>query len=197
MTPSTIFISFLIYTVLLLTISWVTSRNAGSDAYFLGNRQSPWYVVAYGMIGASLSGVTFISIPGDVGATQFSYLVIVMGYLVGYFVIANVLLPLYYRMNLTSIYTYLEHRFGFWAYKSGAFYFLVSRFIGASFRMFLVVNVLQVFVFSAWGIPFWFSVIFFMGLMILYTFRGGIKTIVWTDTLQTTFMLLTVVCLYS
>ena len=193
MTPSTIFISFLIYTVLLLTISWVTSRNAGSDAYFLRNRQSPWYVVAYGMIGASLSGVTFISIPGDVGATQFSYLVIVMGYLVGYFVIANVLLPLYYRMNLTSIYTYLEHRFGFWAYKSGAFYFLVSRFIGASFRMFLVVNVLQVFVFSAWGIPFWFSVIFFMGLMILYTFRGGIKTIVWTDTLQTTFMLLTVV----
>lgn len=193
MTPATIFVSFLIYTALLFTISLITSRNAGSDAFYLGNRQSPWYVVAYGMIGASLSGVTFISIPGDVGATQFSYMVIVLGYLVGYYVIANVLLPLYYRMNLTSIYTYLESRFGFWAYKSGAFYFLLSRFIGASFRMFLVVNVLQIFVFDAWGIPFWGSVIFFMTLMILYTFRGGIKTIVWTDTLQTTFMLATVI----
>lgn len=193
MTPITIFLSFLIYTALLLTISAVTSRNADNDAYFLGNRQSPWYVVAYGMIGASLSGVTFISIPGEVGSTQFSYMVLVLGYLVGYFVIANVLLPVYYRMNLTSIYTYLENRFGFWSYKTGAFFFMISRLIGASFRMFLVVNVLQIFVFDAWGIPFWTSVIFFMLLMILYTYRGGIKTIVWTDTLQTTFMLITVV----
>ncbi|MGM0566478.1 MAG: sodium:solute symporter [Bacteroidota bacterium] len=193
MTPTTIFLSFLVYTVLLFSISFITSRKADNESYYLGNRQSPWYVVAYGMIGASLSGVTFISIPGDVGSTQFSYMMIVMGYLLGYFVIANVLLPVYYRMNLTSIYTYLESRFGFWAYKSGAFYFLLSRFVGASFRMFLVVNVLQVFVFDAWNIPFYGSVIFFMVLMILYTFRGGIKTIVWTDTLQTTFMLATVV----
>ncbi len=193
MTPTTIFLSFLIYTVLLLSISFITSRKADNESFYLGNRQSPWYVVAYGMIGASLSGVTFISIPGDVGSTQFSYMMIVMGYLLGYFVIANVLLPVYYKMNLTSIYTYLESRFGFWAYKSGAFYFLLSRFIGASFRMFLVVNVLQVFIFDAWNIPFYGSVIFFMLLMILYTYKGGIKTIVWTDTLQTTFMLGTVV----
>lgn len=193
MTPLSIFLSFAVYTALLLVISAITSRNADTQSYFLGNRQSPWYVVAYGMIGASLSGVTFISIPGDVGESQFSYMVIVMGYLIGYFVIANVLLPVYYRMNLTSIYTYLESRFGFWSYKTGAFFFLVSRLIGASFRMFLVVNVLQIFVFDAWGIPFWLSVSLFMLLMILYTYRGGIKTIVWTDTLQTTFMLVTVI----
>lgn len=189
MAPATIFISFLIYTGMLFFISYLTSRNSDSDTYFLGNRQSPWYVVAYGMIGASLSGVTFISVPGDVGTNQFSYMVIVFGYLVGYTVIANVLLPVYYRLNVTTIYTYLEQRFGFWSYKTGSFFFLLSRLIGASFRMFLVVNVLQIFVFDAWGIPFWAAVIFFMLLMILYTIRGGIKTIVWTDTLQTTFML--------
>lgn len=189
MAPATIFISFLIYTGMLFFISYLTSRNSDSDTYFLGNRQSPWYVVAYGMIGASLSGVTFISVPGDVGTNQFSYMVIVFGYLIGYTVIANVLLPVYYRMNVTTIYTYLEQRFGFWSYKTGSFFFLLSRLIGASFRMFLVVNVLQIFVFDAWGIPFWAAVIFFMLLMILYTIHGGIKTIVWTDTLQTTFML--------
>lgn len=159
----------------------------------LGNRRSPWYVVAYGMIGASLSGVTFISIPGDVQNTQFSYMVIVLGYLIGYFVIANILLPLYYKLQLTSIYTYLEQRLGFWSYKTGAVFFLISRVIGASFRMFLVVSVLQLFVFDAWGIPFWATVSLFMVLIMLYTFRGGIRTIVWTDTLQTTFMLLAVV----
>jgi len=145
------------------------------------------------MIGASLSGVTFISIPGDVQNTQFSYMVIVLGYLLGYFVIANVLLPLYYKLQLTSIYTYLDERFGFWSYKTGAVFFLISRIIGASFRMFLVVSVLQLFVFDAWGIPFWATVAMFIMLIMLYTFRGGIKTIVWTDTLQTTFMLIAVV----
>ena len=193
MTPTAILSSFLVYTALLFTISFITSRRADNETYFLGNRQSPWYVVAYGMIGASLSGVTFISIPGDVGATQFSYMMIVFGYLIGYYVIANVLLPVYYKLNLTSIYTYLENRFGFWSYKTGAFFFLISRLIGASFRMFLVVNVLQVFVFDIWDVPFWMTVSAFMILMILYTFRGGIKTIVWTDTLQTTFMLVTVI----
>jgi len=145
------------------------------------------------MIGASLSGVTFISIPGDVGNTQFSYMMIVIGYLGGYFVIANVLLPLYYKLNLTSIYTYLDQRFGFSSYITGSVFFLISRVIGASFRMFLVVNVLQIFVFDEWGVPFWLTVTLFMILIWLYTFRGGIKTIIWTDTLQTTFMLVAVI----
>ncbi len=193
MTPFLILSIFLIYTVILFIITWITSRKADHQTYFVGNRISPWYVVAYGMIGASLSGVTFMSVPGWVKDTQFTYLVIVMGYLAGYFVIATVLLPLYYRMNLTSIYTYLEHRFGFWTYKTGAGFFILSRTLGASLRMFLVVNVLHVFVFESWGVPFWISVLIFIALIILYTFKGGIRTIVWTDTLQTTFMLLAVV----
>lgn len=193
MTPTLIFTAFALYTVLLFAVSLITSRRSDNETFMVGNRRSPWYIVAYGMIGASLSGVTFISIPGDVANTQFSYMVIVLGYLLGYYVIANVLLPLYYRLNLTSIYTYLEGRFGFWSYKTGAVFFLVSRIIGASFRMFLVVNVLQLFVFDAWGIPFWATVALFILLIMLYTFRGGIRTIVWTDTLQTTFMLVSVV----
>lgn len=192
MTPTLIFISFIAYTALLFLVSWITSRRATNRTFFIGNKQSPWFVVAYGMVGASLSGVTFISVPGWVGDTQFTYMMVVLGYLVGYFVIARVLLPIYYKLNLTSIYSYLETRFGFWSYKTGAFYFLLSRIIGASFRMFLVVNVLQLFVFDAWGIPFGVTVAFFILLIWLYTFKGGIKTIVWTDTLQTTFMLLAV-----
>jgi len=192
-TPQLILVSFLLYTLLLFVISWFTSRKSNNEAFFLGNRQSPWYVVAYGMIGASLSGVTFISVPGWVGDTQFSYMMVVLGYVLGYIVIATILLPLYYRLNLTSIYTYLQQRFGFWSHKTGSFYFLLSRVIGASFRMFLVVNVLQIFVFDAYHIPFVVTVIIFIALIILYTFKGGIKTIVWTDTLQTTFMLFAVV----
>jgi len=192
-TPLLILESFLIYTGLLFVISYVTSRHANNESYFVGNRQSPWYIVAYGMIGASLSGVTFISIPGEVGNSHFSYMMIVFGYLIGYVVIARVLIPLYYRLNLTSIYSYLEQRFGVSSYKTGAFFFLVSRVIGASFRMFLVVNVLQIFVFDAWNVPFYITVSGFMMLMVLYTYRGGIKTIIWTDTLQTTFMLVTVI----
>ena len=134
-----------------------------------------------------------MSVPGWVGDTQFSYLMVVFGYLFGYFIIATVLMPMYYRLNLTSIYTYLQQRFGFWSYKTGAFFFLLSRSIGASFRMFLVVNVLQIFIFEAWGVPFWVTVLIFIILILLYTFKGGIKTIIWTDTLQTTFMLLAVI----
>jgi SSS family solute:Na+ symporter len=193
MSPTLILGIFLIYTVVLFVITYFTSRKADSHSFFLGNKISPWFVVAYGMIGASLSGVTFMSVPGWVKETQFSYMVVVFGYLFGYFVIALVLLPLYYKLKLTSIYSYLEQRFGFWSYKTGAGFFILSRTLGASLRMFLVINVLQVFVFDAWNIPFWVNVMIFILLIILYTLKGGIRTIIWTDTLQTTFMLLAVV----
>lgn len=189
MSSTLILTCVLAYSALLFVVVWLTSRKADNDSYFIGNRSSPWYVVAYGMIGASLSGVTFMSVPGWVGATQFSYLIVVFGYLAGYTVIATVLLPLYYRMNLTSIYSYLESRFGSSSYKTGAFYFILSRTIGAAFRLYIVVNVLQTFVFDAWGVPFWLTVAVFILLILLYTYEGGVRTIVWTDTLQTTFML--------
>ena len=180
------------YFAILLVISYVTGRKANNAAFFLGNRQSPWYVVAFGMIGASLSGVTFISVPGWVGTSQFSYMQMVLGYLLGYLIIANVLMPLYYRLNLTSIYSYLEQRFGFYSYKTGASFFLLSRIIGASFRLFLVANVLQITVFDNWNVPFALTVGITIALIWLYTFRGGIKTIIWTDSLQTLFMLVSV-----
>ncbi len=192
MSPGLIFGTFLVYTLVIFAISWITSRKADNQSFFIGNRKSPWFVVAYGMIGASLSGVTFISIPGWVGTTHFNYFVIVLGYIVGYAVISMVLLPVYYKLNLTSIYTYLGNRFGNRAYKTGSVFFLISRIIGASFRMYLVVSVLQVFVFDYFHIPFWVTVVFFIILIQLYTMKGGIKTIVWTDTLQTTFMLASV-----
>ncbi|MCX6235380.1 MAG: sodium:solute symporter [Bacteroidetes bacterium] len=189
MSPAFILSLFLGYFIVLYVITRIVARSPDNFTFFLGRKVSPWYVVAYGMIGASISGVTFISIPGDVGVSKFSYMVIVMGYLVGYFVIINVLLPLYYRLNLTSIYTYLERRFGFWSYKTGSFFFILSRLIGASFRMYLVVNVLHIFVFKAWGVPFTVTTLIAITLILLYTIRGGVKAIVWTDTLQTTFML--------
>lgn len=180
------------YFALLFLISWLTSRNVSKDTFFTGDRQSPWFLVAFGMIGASLSGVTFISVPGEVGNTSFHYFQVVLGYTVGYFVIAKVLLPLYYRLNLVSIYAYLEDRFGFWSYKTGAFFFILSRTLGSSIRVFLVAGVLQLIFFDQWGIPFWVSVLITVSLIWLYTHRGGIKTVVWTDTLQTLFMLLAV-----
>ena len=186
----TLIISIIIaYFLLLLVISMRSSRGAGNDSFFLGDRKSPWYVVAFGMIGASLSGVTFISVPGWVVDSQFSYMQMILGYLVGYFVIANVLMPLYYKLQLTSIYTYLGERFGRYTYKTGSWFFLLSKIIGAAFRLFLVANVLQFTVFDAWNIPFYVTVILTIGLIWLYTFRGGIKTIIWTDTLQTISML--------
>lgn len=181
------------YFVVLIGFAFFTSRNSTDADFYNANRQSPWYLVAFGMIGASLSGVTFISVPGEVGNSNFHYFQVVLGYLVGYLVIGTVLLPLYYRLNLVSIYTYLEQRFGFWSYKSGAFFFLVSRVIGSSFRLFLVAGVLQISFFNAYNLPFWVSVLVTILLIWLYTFRGGIKTIVFTDTLQTTFMIASVV----
>ncbi|MBW3468914.1 sodium:solute symporter [Arthrospiribacter ruber] len=180
------------YFGLLFLISWLTSRNVSKDTFFTGDRQSPWFLVAFGMIGASLSGVTFISVPGEVGNTSFHYFQVVLGYTVGYLTIAKVLLPLYYRLNLVSIYAYLEDRFGFWSYKTGAFFFILSRTLGSSMRVFLVAGVLQLILFDQWGIPFWVSVLITVSLIWLYTHRGGIKTVVWTDTLQTFFMLLAV-----
>lgn len=193
MSPNLILTCVVAYSALLFYVVWRTSRHADNESFFIGNKSSKWFVVAYGMIGASLSGVTFMSVPGWVGTTQYTYLMVVFGYLVGYTVIALILLPLYYRLNLTSIYSYLESRFGFWSYKTGAFYFILSRTIGASFRLFVVVNVLQTFVFDNWGVPFWITVATFIALILLYTFKGGVKTIVWTDMLQTTFMLLSMV----
>jgi SSS family transporter len=192
MSSSFILLIILAYFVLLITISYFTSRHANNEAFFLGNRRSPWYVVAFGMIGASLSGVTFISVPGWVVDSNFSYMQMIFGYLLGYFIIANVLMPMYYRLNLTSIYTYLGKRFGVYSYKTGASFFLLSRVIGASFRLFLVANVLQIAVFNSLGIPFWITVVITILLIWLYTFKGGIKTIIWTDSLQTLFMLLAV-----
>jgi len=181
------------YFLVLMVISWWTSRDADNETFFLANRQSPWPLVAFGMIGATLSGVTFISIPGVVGAggknMDFSYMQMVLGYLVGYAVIALVLLPLYYRLQLTSIYQYLEQRLGFYSYKTGAGYFLLSRIIGASFRLYLVAMVLQLFLMDRLGIPFGVTVLVTIALIYVYTFQAGIKTIVWTDTLQTTFIL--------
>ncbi|HEC41980.1 MAG TPA: sodium:solute symporter [Bacteroides sp.] len=193
MSPLLLLIIILIYFAIILVISQLTGRKADNESFFLGNRRSPWYIVAFGMIGASLSGVTFISVPGWVGTSQFSYMQMVMGYLVGYFVIAQILLPLYYRLNLTSIYTYLEGRFGFFSYKTGATFFLISRVIGASFRLYLVAGVLHISIFGNWNIPFWTTVVITILLIWLYTYRGGIRTIIWTDTLQTLFMLLALV----
>lgn len=192
MTPTFILSIITAYFLVLILISYLSSTSDSNEAFFLGNKQSPWYVVAFGMIGATLSGVTFISVPGWVGDSQFSYLQMVIGMTAGYVVIANILLPLYYKLNLTSIYGYLEQRFGSVSYRTGSFFFLLSRTIGASFRLYLVANVLQLAIFDAWNVPFWLTVSLTILLIWLYTFRSGIKTIIWTDTLQTLFMLLAV-----
>ena len=193
MEPVYILLLILAYFGLLILISYFTGKGSDTnDAFFKANKNSPWYLVAFGMIGASLSGVTFISVPGWVEASQFSYFQFVLGFTLGYLVVALVLLPLYYRLNLTSIYTYLDQRFGNYSYKTGASFFLLSRIVGSSFRLFLVANVLQVIIFDALGIPFWATVTITILLIWLYTFKSGIKTIVWTDTFQTLFMLLAV-----
>lgn len=188
---STLVIFILVgYFLVLLTISYFTSRKADTTTFFTANRQSPWYLVAFGMIGSSVSGVTFISVPGGVGKIDFGYFQVVLGYWVGYMVIILILLPLYYRLNLVSIYTYLEQRFNFWSYKTGASFFILSRTIGSSLRLYLAANVLDLFLFKAWGVPFFVTVAITILLIWIYTFRGGVKTIVWTDTFQTLFLIL-------
>lgn len=181
------------YFLVLLVISFFTGRNDTNADFFQAGRQSKWYLVAFGMIGTSLSGVTFISVPGWVEASQFSYMQVVLGYLAGYLAVAFVLLPVYYRLDLTSIYEYLKERFGPTSHKTGAFFFFISRILGAAFRLFLVAIVWQQFVFDDFGIPFEVTVVISIVLIWIYTNKGGIKTIVWTDTLQTTFMILAVI----
>ena len=198
MKPLHIILLIVGYFSVLIFISFITGKSANNKTFFKADNSSPWYLVAFGMIGASLSGVTFISVPGWVESQSMSYMQMVLGYIVGYTVIGLVLLPLYYRLNLTSIYTYLQDRFGDNSYKTGASFFLLSRTIGAAFRLFLVANVLQLLLFDEYGIPFWVTVTITILLIWLYTFKGGIKTIVWTDTLQTLFMLIAVgVCIYT
>jgi len=184
MNPIWIIIILAGYFGLLLLISRLTSKGADNDSFFIGNRKSPWYIVAIGMVGASISGVTFISVPGWVISSQYAYMQMVLGYLLGYQVIIWFLLPLYYKLRLTSIYGYLNQRFGYWSYKSGAFYFLLSRTIGSAARLFLVSAVLQLTLFDALHIPFVLNVLITIGLIWLYTYKGGIRTIIWTDSLQ-------------
>jgi len=196
LSPSTILIVLAIYFTVLYVISYFTSKGSDNNSFFTANKNSSWILVAIGMIGASLSGVTFISIPGAVGAggknMAFSWMQMVMGFLVGYFIIATVLMPIYYKLKLVSIYEYLEQRLGFYSYKTGAAYFILSRIIGASFRLFLVAMVFHKFIAEPFGVSFIFTVVCTILLIWLYTFKGGIKTIVWTDTIQTIFMLLAV-----
>jgi Na+/proline symporter len=198
MSPFVLFGFVFGYFMLLLAVAWYTSKNSNNDSFFIGNRSSNWMLVAFGMVGTSLSGVTFVSVPGTVSSAAFGYYQVVIGYFLGYFAIAYILLPLYYRMNLTSIYKYLEDRFGAVSYKTGAIFFIISRTLGATARMYLVINVLQIFILDAIGVPFMVTVLVILVLILLYTFEGGVKTIVYTDTLQTTFMLGgLIVCIFA
>jgi len=189
MGSAVLLIIILAYFALLMGIAFYTSRHSNNESFFIGNRNSKWWVVAFGMVGTSLSGMTFISVPGTVGRSGFDYFQVVIGYWLGYFAVAYILLPLYYKLQLTSIYTYLEKRLGTTAYKTGALFFILSRTLGATLRLYLVIKVLQLFVLDNMGISFEVTAIVILALILLYTYRGGVKTIVWTDTLQTTFML--------
>jgi Na+/proline symporter len=190
MSPTLLFSYVIAYFLLLLGVAWYTSRNSNNDSFFIGNKNSNWMLVAFGMIGTSLSGVTFVSVPGAVGRDAFTYFQIVIGYFLGYLVIAYVLLPLYYRLNLTSIYNYLSTRLGFKSYKTGASFFILSRTLGATARLYLVVKILQDAILTSFGVPFWLTTLIILVMILLYTYEGGVKTIVWTDTLQTSGMLI-------
>lgn len=190
MSPVVLLFVVIAYFALLLGVARLTSRNATNDSFFIGNKSSNWMLVAFGMVGTTLSGVTFISVPGAVGRDGFGYLQITLGYVLGYLVVAFVLLPLYYRMKLTSIYHYLDVRLGRRAYQSGAAFFILSRTLGATARLYLVVNILQATILDSLHVPFWLSACVIIAMILLYTYKGGVKTIVWTDTLQTACMLL-------
>ena len=190
MSATLLFIFVIIYFGILLGVAKIAGKNSNNMSFFIGNKNSNWMLVAFGMIGTSLSGVTFVSVPGAVGKDAFHYLQITLGYLIGYLTIAYVLLPIYYKLNLTSIYHYLEQRLGFNAYKTGASFFVLSRTLGATARLYLVVKILQVFILDSLGVPFWATTLVILIMILLYTYEGGVKTIVWTDTLQTSGMLM-------
>lgn len=190
MSPLFLFSFVIAYFMILLGVAWYTGRNSTNESFFIGNKSSNWMLVAFGMVGTSLSGVTFVSVPGAVAKESFAYFQVTLGYLIGYVVIAYVLLPLYYRLNLTSIYNYLHNRLGFTSYKTGAGFFILSRTLGATARLYLVVNILQDAILNSFHIPFWATTLIILVMILLYTFEGGVKTIVWTDTLQTSCMLL-------
>ncbi len=189
MSPLLLFSFVIAYFLVLLTVAWYTGKNSNNDSFFIGNKNSNWMLVAFGMVGTSLSGVTFVSVPGAVAKESFAYFQITLGYLIGYLMIAFVLLPLYYRLNLTSIYNYLHNRLGFTSYKTGAGFFILSRILGATARLYLVVNILQEAILNSFHVPFWATTLIILVMILLYTYEGGVKTIVWTDTLQTTCML--------
>lgn len=197
MTPVVVLITIFAYFIVLFSISYAVGRRADSQGFFVGNRRSPWFVVAFAMIGSMISGVTFISVPGMVAASGFSYLQMVLGFVVGQLLIAYVLVPLFYRMNVVSIYEYLETRFGIASYRTGAWFFFISKMLGAAVRLFLVCVVLQLLVFEPLHLPFVLNVVFTVGLVWLYTFRGGVKSLIWTDTLKTVCLVVSVVlCIY-
>ena len=197
MTPVVVLITIFAYFIVLYSISYAVGRRADSQGFFVGNRRSPWFVVAFAMIGSMISGVSFISVPGMVAASGFSYLQMVLGFVVGQLLIAYVLVPLFYRMNVVSIYEYLENRFGIASYRTGAWFFFISKMLGAAVRLFLVCVVLQLLVFEPLHLPFVLNVVFTVGLVWLYTFRGGVKSLIWTDTLKTVFLVVSVVlCIY-
>jgi len=190
MSPILLFSFVIGYFLILLAVAWYTGRNSNNESFFIGNKNSNWMLVAFGMVGTSLSGVTFVSVPGAVARESFAYFQITLGYLIGYLVIAFVLLPLYYKLNLTSIYNYLHKRLGFKSYKTGAGFFILSRVLGATARLYLVVNILQDAILNSFHIPFWATTLIILAMILLYTYEGGVKTIVYTDTLQTSCMLL-------
>lgn len=190
MSPILLFSIVIIYFAVLLLVAWYTGRNSSNESFFIGNRNSNWMLVAFGMVGTSLSGVTFVSVPGGVATTAFSYFQVMLGYFLGYMVIAYVLLPLYYKLHLTSIYNYLNERFGKASYKTGASFFILSRTLGATARLYLVVNILQEAIMNQFNVPFWVTTLVILIMILLYTFEGGVKTIVYTDTMQTSCMLL-------
>lgn len=197
MSPFIVILTIALYFALLFLVSWLAGRRADNAGFFTGNRRSPWYVVAFAMIGASISGVTYVSVPGMVTASSFGYLQMVMGFIVGQLIIAFVLTPLFYRMNLTSIYQYLENRFGVSSYRTGAWFFFLSKMLGAAVRLYLVCLTLQLLVFGPLGVPFIGNVVITMLLIWLYTFRGGVKSLVWTDSLKTLCLVVSVVlCIY-
>lgn len=193
MSPVAVIVTILAYLAFMFTLSWYSGRGSDNAGFFSGNRRQPWYLVAFAMIGASMSGVTYVSVPGMVGASAFGYMQMVLGFFAGQIIVAFVLIPLFYRMNMVSIYEYLDHRFGVSSHRTGAWFFFISKMLGASVRLFLVCLTLQLLVFGPYGLPFWLNALISTGIVLAYTFQGGVRSIIWTDSLKTFVMILSIV----